>query len=173
MTLLLAIVHRPLVFWGVRYFALGLAKENHLHLVYEIGGSIFTGVKVTNLQALPTDPGPVERIQIGTLHLRYSLMAVIRHGLPALLDDVDLRDVFVVIDPARMISPERPGKDQTTGNFPLFFPTHLNLENLKRGNYLISVHADNDDQKDRAKGIFKNHQAEDATTASESAVPHA
>lgn len=46
-------------------------------------------------------------------------------------------------------------------------------EKLKRGNYLISVHAENDDQEDRAKGIFKNHQAEDVTTASESAVPHA
>ena len=44
-------------------------------------------------------------------------------------------------------------------------------EKLKKGNYLISVHAETSDQEDRAKGIFKNHDAEDITTASESSVP--
>jgi len=45
-------------------------------------------------------------------------------------------------------------------------------EKLKQGNYLISVHANDDDQEDRAEKIFKEHQAEDITTASESAVPN-
>ncbi len=44
-------------------------------------------------------------------------------------------------------------------------------EKLKKGNYLISVHADTGDQEDRAKTIFKDHKAEDITTASESSVP--
>lgn len=44
-------------------------------------------------------------------------------------------------------------------------------EKLKKGNYLISVHVDTGDQEDRAKRIFKDHKAEDITTASESAAP--
>src|SRR4051795_7312186 len=37
-------------------------------------------------------------------------------------------------------------------------------EKLKRGNYLISVHANNDDQLDRAEAIFKQADAEDIST---------
>ena len=44
-------------------------------------------------------------------------------------------------------------------------------EKLQKGNYLLSVHVDNDDQEDRAKRIFKDHKAEDITTASEGSVP--
>lgn len=46
-------------------------------------------------------------------------------------------------------------------------------EKLKKGNYLISVHVDNGDQEDRAKGIFKDNKAEDITTASETSAPAA
>ena len=44
-------------------------------------------------------------------------------------------------------------------------------EKLKKGNYLISVHADTSEEEDRAKKIFKDNKAEDITTASESAAP--
>ena len=46
-------------------------------------------------------------------------------------------------------------------------------EKLKKGNYLISVHVDNDDQEDRAKKIFKAVNAEDITVSKDSAVAHA
>jgi uncharacterized membrane protein len=46
-------------------------------------------------------------------------------------------------------------------------------EKLKKGNYLISVHVENDALEDRAKRVFKSAGAEDITTASESAVAHA
>jgi len=44
-------------------------------------------------------------------------------------------------------------------------------EKLKKGNFLISVHADTSEEEDRAKTIFKDHKADDITTASESAAP--
>ncbi len=44
-------------------------------------------------------------------------------------------------------------------------------EKLKKGNFLISVHADTSEQEDRAEKIFKDNQAEDITTASESSAP--
>jgi hypothetical protein len=42
---------------------------------------------------------------------------------------------------------------------------------LKSGNYLIAVHAEDGDQKDRAKEIFKNAGAEDISTSSMSKTP--
>lgn len=44
-------------------------------------------------------------------------------------------------------------------------------EKLKAGNYLISVHARDGDQEDRAKEIFKAAGAEDITTSSMSKAP--
>jgi len=46
-------------------------------------------------------------------------------------------------------------------------------EKLRKGNYLVSVHADDGDQVDRAKAIFKDAGAEDISTVSEAAVPNA
>lgn len=44
-------------------------------------------------------------------------------------------------------------------------------DKLKTGNYLIAVGVDDDDEKDRAKEIFKNVGAEDITTSSMSKAP--
>ena len=46
-------------------------------------------------------------------------------------------------------------------------------EKLKKGNYLIAVHADETDDVDRAKHIFKNVGAEDISTVSEASAPKA
>jgi hypothetical protein len=44
-------------------------------------------------------------------------------------------------------------------------------DKLKSGNYLIAVHAEDGDEKDRAKQIFKNAGAEDISTSSMSKAP--
>jgi uncharacterized membrane protein len=44
-------------------------------------------------------------------------------------------------------------------------------EKLKKGNYLISVHARDGDEVDRAKEIFKDLDAEDISTVGESTPP--
>ena len=46
-----------------------------------------------------------------------------------------------------------------------------NEEKLKKGNYLVSAHANTDDQLDRAEEIFKAKGAEDISTVREAAVP--
>lgn len=46
-------------------------------------------------------------------------------------------------------------------------------DKLQKGNYLIAVHADQSDDVDRAKDIFKNAGAEDISTVSESSAPKA
>ena len=44
-------------------------------------------------------------------------------------------------------------------------------ERLRSGNFLIAVDADDSDQKDRAKEIFKQMGAEDVSTSSTSTAP--
>jgi hypothetical protein len=44
-------------------------------------------------------------------------------------------------------------------------------EKLKKGNYLVAVHADESDDVDRAKDIFKNAGSEDISTVSEASAP--
>jgi hypothetical protein len=46
-------------------------------------------------------------------------------------------------------------------------------QRLKTGNYLISVHADDQNEVDRARRIFESNGAEDIAVASEAAVPAA
>ena len=44
-------------------------------------------------------------------------------------------------------------------------------DKLKTGNYLIAVHAEDGDEKDRAKQVFKDAGAEDISTSSMSKAP--
>ncbi len=127
---ILALFHRPIVFRATKYFVVRFAKEQKLELQYDIGGSIFTTLRVTNLRALPMEPGPIERLEIGTLLLRYSLLGFVRHGWPGLLKEVDLRDVFVVIDPAKTVPREKPVATQKDAKFPALFPDRFNLTNM-------------------------------------------
>ena len=46
-------------------------------------------------------------------------------------------------------------------------------EKLKKGNYLVAVHADESEDIDRAKHIFESAGAEDINTVSEAAAPKA
>ena len=43
-------------------------------------------------------------------------------------------------------------------------------EKLKKGNYLVAVHADESNEIDRAKDIFKTAGAEDISTVREASV---
>ncbi len=126
---LLAVFHRPIFFQGTRYFLLRAAKQQHLALDYEMSGSIFTTLSVVNLKATPTEPGPIRRLDIGTLSLRYSLIDLIRDGLPAFLKELDARDVFLELTPDESLPPEKERQPQEF-KFPALFPELLNLENI-------------------------------------------
>jgi autotransporter translocation and assembly factor TamB len=125
----LAIFHRPLFFEGTRYFIVRAAKQQHLDLSYEISGSIFTTLSISNLKATPTEPGPVQRLEIGTLNLRYSLVGLIREGLPGFLQLVEARNVYIDVTPGEPLPPEKERKPQQF-KFPALFPDMLNIENL-------------------------------------------
>lgn len=129
MVLLAIAFHRPIFFAGTRYFVLRAAKQQNLDLTYEMRGSIFTTLSVVNLRAKPTESGPIQRLEIGTLNLSYSLWDLVRDGLPAFLKEVDLRDVFIELAPAEPLPAAKEKKPQTF-KFPAIFPSMLNLANV-------------------------------------------
>ena len=125
----MAVFHRTLFFESTRYFIVRAAKQQHLDLSYDISGSIFTTLSVSNLHGVPTEPGPIQRLEIGTLNLRYSLIGLFRHGLPGLLKLVDIRNVYIEVNPAEPLPPDKERKPQQF-KFPALFPDVLNLENV-------------------------------------------
>lgn len=137
--LLLGIFHRPIIFEGTRYFVVRAAKQQNLDLSYDISGSIFTTLSVINLKAVPTEQGPIQRLEVGLLNLRYSLVDLIREGLPAFLKEVDLRNVYVELTPGEPLPPEKEEKPQAF-KFPAIFPKLLNIENVN-----LVVHASTGD----------------------------
>ena len=126
---LVAVFHRPLFFEGTRYFIVRAAKQQHLDLSYDASGSIFTTLTISNLRGIPTEQGPIQRLEIGTLNLRYSLIGLIRHGLPGLLKLVDIRNAYIEITPTESLPPEKERQPQQF-KFPALFPDTLNLENI-------------------------------------------
>ncbi len=86
-------LHRPLIHYGVPPLARLLAQRQHLAVAFELSGSIFTNLRVTNLRVTPSGSGPtpVERIQIDTLRLDYSLWKLAREGLGEFLSSYELR----------------------------------------------------------------------------------
>jgi autotransporter translocation and assembly factor TamB len=144
LVLLLALFHRPIFFEATRYFLLRAARQQNLDLDYEMRGSIFTTLSVVNLKATPTGPGPIQRLEIGTLNLQYSLWDLFRDGLPTFLKQLDIRNVFIELTPSaatdaqqrpgfQPLPPDREQKPQAF-KFPALFPEMLNIEN---GNLVV------------------------------------
>ncbi len=126
---LLAIFHRPILFRLTRYFIAQAAQQQHLSLSYDMDGSIFTNLRIKNLQASPTESGPVERLEIGSLRLRYSLWGLLRKGLPGFLESVAVADAQIVIDPSKSLPPAKEQKKQPF-KFPALIPEKLSIQNL-------------------------------------------
>jgi len=79
---LAAIFHRPLLFRLTRSFIARAAEQQDLKLAYKMDGTIFTGLRITDIKATPTEPGPIEQLEIGSLRLEYSLWGLLRNGSP-------------------------------------------------------------------------------------------
>ncbi len=126
---LVVVFHRPLVFEGTRYFVVRAAKQQNLDITYEIGGSIFSTLSIKNLRGTPTEPGPIQRLEIGAIDLEYSLWGWMRNGLPALLDLVAVKDAWIELTPAEEPPPEKEAEPQQV-KFPALFPKTLLIENV-------------------------------------------
>lgn len=129
LVVLLAVFHRPLIFELSRYFIVHIAKQHNLEVDYEMGGSIFTSLRVENFRARPIGAGPVQQIDIGMINLRYSLWGFFRNGPPAILKLVEVREALIELTVEESLHPAKVGEHQAV-EFPAFFPEILLLENI-------------------------------------------
>ena len=129
LVVLVAVLHRPILFRLTRYFIARAAEKQDLELSYQISGSIFTNLRITGLKATPTESGPVERLKVGSVRLEYSFWGLLRKGLPGFLESAALADVQVVIDPAKSLPPQKAQQTQSI-KFPALIPEKLSIHNL-------------------------------------------
>lgn len=126
--LILILFHRPLFFEGTRYFVVRAARQQHLKLNYEISGSIFSTLHILDLRATPTEPGPIQRLEVKTINLQYSFVDLIFHGLPAFLKTLEIGDAYVEVKSGHS-SPRESSEPQKL-KFPALFPKLLKLTNI-------------------------------------------
>ncbi len=128
--LLLVLLYQPILCAVVPVAARMIGARQHLQVGLKLGGTIFTGLRIENLQVTPTAPGPIEKCQVGLLELHYSLPTLIRHGLnSAFIADVTLHDAEIIYDPSKS-PPPAPKKKEPFSLPPLPFPGQLNLRNI-------------------------------------------
>jgi autotransporter translocation and assembly factor TamB len=122
---LLIIFHRPILLAILRQVALRYASKENLKMNFRLAGNPFTYLTIGNLHAIPTGPSAIESIDVDSLHVDYSLFGLVRHGIPHLLQDVELRGAQVVLNPATG-PPRKPRPKQKT-TLPDTFPERIRL----------------------------------------------
>ncbi|MDQ6939867.1 MAG: hypothetical protein M3119_06885, partial [Verrucomicrobiota bacterium] len=124
----LVVFHRPILQTVVRRVAIHLADGQNLKLDLRVEGSVLGGIVLRNVHASATGPSAVQSADIDLLRVDYSLWGYLRGGIAALLQDVELRNATVVLDPAKAPTIE-PKKEQKF-TLPAFFPDRLVLSDV-------------------------------------------
>src|SRR4051812_43779667 len=99
--LVVAIFHRPLFHAAIRFTLIKVASKQNVTLDVHFGGTIFTNLTVRNVHAVPNGkgPSPVERIDIESVRLDYSLFMLAKHGVGEFLRSYELKNADLVFRP--------------------------------------------------------------------------
>ncbi len=129
--LVLVLCYQPIIVLVVKMLAPGLAAKQGLKLNdFQLGGTLLTSLRIENLRVSPTRPGPVEKANVGTLELHYSLIKLIRGGLNAdFIQSLVLHDADVVYDPSKS-PPSKPKKKEPFSLPPLPLPDRVSIRNV-------------------------------------------
>ncbi len=94
LALFVAVFHRPLFHYGVRFALVRVAAFQHLRLDLQLSGSIFTNLTIDGVRVEPTAGGatPVQKIAIEHLRFDYSFPALAKHGLGEFLRSYAVRN---------------------------------------------------------------------------------
>jgi autotransporter translocation and assembly factor TamB len=123
-------LYQPILVTAVPLVARKFGAKAHLDVSFQMGGTIFGGLRIENLRVTPTAPGPIEKAQVGLLELHYSLPTLIRHGLnSAFIEDVTLHDADIIYAPGNS-PPAPPKKKEPFSLPPLPLPGRVSLRNV-------------------------------------------
>ena len=109
---LLAIFHRWLIFSLVKFGVGQAEKSSHMQIAYELNGTIFTTLELTNLKVRILEPGPLKKLKLGRLALHFHPWNGLTQGLPALIESVEIKDLDLELDATK----PSPKKTRTKKN---------------------------------------------------------
>ena len=122
--LLLLVFHGPVLRSVVHSLAVRFAAKENLKLELRVEGDVLGGITLRNVQATATGPSAVQSLEADLVRANYSLTNLVFHGKSDFLKDLELRNVTVVLDPAKAPLPKpTPPPNQIT--LPSFFPDRL------------------------------------------------
>ncbi len=124
---LLLIFHRPLILTLARQIVRHRAAAENLKLDFRLEGNIFTNLTVRNLRVVPTGRSAVESIDLDLVHVDYSWLGLIRHGMPQFLRGVDLRSARVILNPGNEPKEKHPRPASIKPELPTVFPERLRI----------------------------------------------
>jgi hypothetical protein len=129
LALLLVLFHRPILHTVVRRVAIHFAAKENLKLDLRVEGSIVGGIVLRNVHAVATGPSALQSADVDLVRVDYSLLGFLRGGMAELLEDIELRNASILLDPAKAPPDEEVVKDQKI-TLPAFFPDRLTLSDV-------------------------------------------
>jgi hypothetical protein len=125
---LLIVFHRPILLAIGRQIIVRYAARENLKVDFRLEGNPFGHLIVRNFRAVPTGASAIESIDLGQLDVEYSLFGFMRRGLAHLLEEVELRSTYVVLNPSR--APPRKSQPKQKLTLPSVFPERIRLADV-------------------------------------------
>jgi hypothetical protein len=127
--LIIVVFHRPILQTVVRKVAIRAAAGQNLKLDLRVAGSVLGGVVLRNVRAVATGPSALQAADVDLVRVDYSLWGMLRHGTSELLQNVEVRNASIVLDPTKAppVPPPEPNQKFT---LPAFFPDRLLLSGI-------------------------------------------
>ena len=129
LALLLVVFHRPILQTVVRRVAIHFAAKQNIKLDLRVEGSIVGGIVLRNVRAVATGPSALQAADVDLARVDYSILGFLRGGLSELLEEIELRNASIVVDPAKAPPDEEVVKDRKI-TLPAFFPDRVTLADV-------------------------------------------
>ncbi len=119
---LLIIFHRPLLLGLGRRIGIHYAAKHNWKAEFRVEGSVFTNLTIRNLHVVAIGPSGIESIDADRARVDYSLWTLFRHGFGEFIDEIEVHNGRIVLDPVkappRIIPPKPDRKQEIVGIFP-------------------------------------------------------
>lgn len=126
--LVLVIFHRPILRFVLQRSAPGFVKDAGMLLTWDVGGTVVSGVDITNVKLSGNAKAPLQKLTAARIRSDYSLWRLLRQGIGQFMDDVVFEDVDLVLDTTKFPSPEETNKEPSAP--PKVILPRLRLQNV-------------------------------------------
>ncbi|MEP6821807.1 MAG: AsmA-like C-terminal region-containing protein, partial [Chthoniobacterales bacterium] len=127
--LLLIVFHRPILQTVARRAAIYFAAKQNLKLDLRVEGSVLGGITLRNVRAVATGPSALQSGDADLVRVDYSLWGYLHGGLAKLLQDIEVRNATIVVDPEKA-PPAAKVVQEKKITLPAFFPDRLTLADV-------------------------------------------